>query len=148
MRTDTVDLEHRGNLPSSEGSISQIDVKNLPPQKQNDLYQSLGSTLTELATSENTAHNPAFGDARSTAIVLLEKSQKINETRENYLAMGRLFNAGGDTVHATAADVLASLMGLPTIEVHSELHINSEALRSNLQRGVAAEQSKAAPGVF
>ena len=61
--------------------------------------------------------------------------------------MAELFKAAGDKVHAAAADVLGTVIGVPASAVHSDLKIDRGALRKNLQAGVTA-QSKDTARVF
>ena len=117
-------------------AFSQINLAAATTDKRAELYADLGSTLAQVATNEQTKTNPAFSNARQEAILALNSSQLIHETPENYFAMANLFRTEGDTIHATAADVLGNVINLPPATLHSEFKINADILRKNIQAGI------------
>ncbi len=136
LQTNTVSDDTVSAYKGLKAAFSQIDLKSATTEKRADLYAELGSTLAEIATNEQTSANPAFVKSREEAIVALNNSQQVHETPKNYFIMADLFRAAGDKVHATAASVLGSVIGLSATAVHSELKINPDALRKNVQAGV------------
>lgn len=147
LQTKSTDAGTARAYQSLKLAFAQIDVKKLPAEKQSYLLTRFGTTLSEIATNDETSHDPAFSDARGIAIAALERSQQIKEIPENYFVMAELFKSVGDKIHAAAADVLGTVIDVPASAVRSDLKINRDALLKNLQAGVAA-QSKDTAHVF
>ena len=139
VATKTVDAGTAVQYQAFKATFRQIDLQQLPPERQRDLYTKFGSMAGELATNSEASKHSEFSDAGDTAIVALERSQQIKETQDNYYSMAKLFQAEGDAKNAIAASVLATVIDESPSTVH-ELKINPQALRKSIQASALAKQ--------
>jgi hypothetical protein len=139
VATKTVDAGTAVQYQALKATFRQIDLQQLPAERQRDLYTKFGSMAGELATNSEASKHSEFSDAGDTAIVALERSQQIKETQDNYYSLAKLFQAVGDAKNAIAASVLATVIDESPSTVH-ELKINPEALRKSIQASALAKQ--------
>jgi len=79
-----------------------------------------------------------YDDANKVAFSALLKSSLIKESAGTYQAISGLFGIEGDQTHAAAATILGQVIDLPESTVRSQLKINQDQLRKNVQQGALA----------
>jgi hypothetical protein len=139
LQTNTIDSGTVEVYRALKDTFAQIDLNQLPLEQRKQLYTTFGLTLANLATKEDAAKTPELGGALSTALAVLGRSQKLGETAQDYFTIGKLFQAAGDPVNAAAANILGTVVDVPTPVVRNKLKVNPQALRNSVDAGIQAQ---------
>jgi hypothetical protein len=138
LKTQTVDAETASAYEAMKSTIGQINISQMSDDKKTEFYGRIATIFSQIASNDETAKKPSFGDASKIALAALVRSQQIHESAETYLAMSDLFRIQGDDVNATAATVLGNVLTLPDDAVRKQLKIDSKTLRKSVQHGALA----------
>lgn len=144
LQTKVVTADTAAAYLNLKTTFSEIDLSSATDEKKEQLYTQLGSTLAQIATSDQTRDSPDFADARKDAIVALNASQQIKETPQNYFAMAELFRSGGDSTRAAAATLLGTVADIPSSTLTSQFKINPQILRNNIESGIPGQANEKA----